>query len=135
MKKEKILIFIFLISFIFAGFKANALESIYYFVNLKLSINQGQVGTTVNKQTTSMQKLKKINSTDNRSIQAKVTTNWNNTILESPWITLSSNTTINLGRVSIGYGYYPGPTVLSLKTLHSHSNETNFNGEWIYDTY
>ena len=57
MKKEKILIFIFLISFIFAGFKANALESIYYFVNLKLSINQGQVGTTVNKQTTSMQKL------------------------------------------------------------------------------
>ena len=104
-------------------------------MNLKLSINQGQVGTTVNKQTTSMQKLKKINSTDNRSIQAKVTTNWNNTIVESAWITLSSNTTINLGRVSIGYGYYPGPTVLSLKTLHSHSNETNFNGEWIYDTY
>ena len=135
MKKEKILIFIFLISFIFAGFKASALDAIYYFVNLKLSINQGQVGTTVNKQNTSMQKLKKINSTSNRSIQAKVTTNWNNTILESPWITFSSNTTKNLGSASIGYGYYPGPTVLSLKTLQSHSSETNFNGEWIYDTY
>ena len=35
----------------------------------------------------------------------------------------------------IGYGYYPGPTVLSLKTLKNHSSETNFNGEWIYDTY
>lgn len=135
MKKEKILIFIFLISFIFAGFKANALDAIYYFVNLKLSINQGQVGTTVNKQTTSMQKLKKINSTSNRPIQAKVTTNWNNTIFESPWITFESNTTKNLGSASIGYGYYPGPTVLSLKTLKSHSSETNFNGEWIYDTY
>lgn len=135
MKKEKILIFIFLISFIFAGFKANALESIYYFVNLKLSINQGQVGTTVNKQTTSMQKLKKINSTSNRPIQAKVTTNWNNTIFESPWITFESNTTKNLGSASIGYGYYPGPTVLSLKTLKNYSSETNFNGEWIYDTY
>lgn len=135
MKKEKILIFIFLISFIFAGFKANALESIYYFVNLKLSINQGQVGTTVNKQTTSMQKLKKIDSTINRPIQAKVTTNWNNTIFESPWITFESNTTKNLGSASIGYGYYPGPTVLSLKTLKNYSSETNFNGEWIYDTY
>ena len=135
MKKEKILIFIFLISFIFAGFKANALETIYYFVNLKLSIKQGQVETTVNKQTTSMQKLKKINSTSNRPIQAKVTTNWNNTIFESPWITFESNTTKNLGSASIGYGYYPGPTVLSLKTLKNYSSETNFNGEWIYDTY
>ena len=124
-----------MISFIFAGFKANALESIYYFVNLKLSINQGQVGTTVNKQTTSMQKLKKIDSTINRPIQAKVTTNWNNTIFESPWITFESNTTKNLGSASIGYGYYPGPTVLSLKTLKNYSSETNFNGEWIYDTY
>lgn len=135
MKKEKILIFIFLISFIFAGFKANALDAIYYFVNLKLSIYQGQVGTTVNKQNTSMQKLKKIDSESNRSIQAKVTTNWNNTILESPWITFSSNTTKNLGSASIGYGYYPGPTLLSLKTYSSYSDETNFNGEWTYDTY
>ena len=104
-------------------------------MNLKLSINQGQVGTTVNKQTTSMQKLKKIDSESNRSIQDKVTTNWNNTILESPWITFSSNTKKNLGSASIGYGYYPGPTLLSLKTYSSYSDETNFNGEWIYDTY
>lgn len=103
-EKRKILIFIFLISFIFVGFKAK-------------------------------QKFKKIDSTSNRSIQAKVTTNWNNTILESPWITFNSNKTKNLGSAGVGYGYYPGPTVLSLKTLQSHSSETNFNGEWIYDTY
>ena len=82
-----------------------------------------------------LQKLKKIDSTINRPIQAKVTTNWNNTIFESPWITFESNTTKNLGSASIGYGYYPGPTVLSLKTLKNYSSETNFNGEWIYDTY